>query len=173
MLGMLVIDIERCLGCKRCEIECAVAHSASKDLFEAIKEEPQPEARVQVEALEEFSAPLQCRHCEEAPCVAVCPSGALSKPQPENPLLLDAALCIGCKQCMIACPFGVIRLNRDGKAMLKCDLCVERLTEGEPPACARACLVGAIRFIRSEELAAQKRKKTLQDYLVTIERKES
>jgi len=165
--GMLVINVERCIGCGRCKLECAVAHSQSKELETAIHETPKPKPRVMVEAVDGYSAPLQCRHCEDAPCVAVCPSGALKK-EPDGPVLFERELCIGCKQCILACPFGAITMDRDGKHVLKCDLCVSRLELGEEPACAAACHTGALTYKTAEEVAAEKRQKTLREYLVTL-----
>ena len=166
--GMLVITVERCVGCGRCEIECAVAHSESKDLAKAMLEKPRPKSRVTVEPIDKYSAPLQCRHCEDAPCVAVCPSGALKKNAPGYPVLFERALCIGCKQCVMACPFGVVTMDRDGKHVLKCDLCVERLKLGQKPACASACHTGALTYQTADEMAQEKRTRTLRDYLVTL-----
>jgi len=165
MSGLLVIDIERCIGCKRCEIECAVAHSQSKDLFLAMDEDPAPEARVEVKSSDDFAARLQCRHCEEAPCIEACDKDALTRVGPGEPVLLDRELCIGCRKCIKVCPFGGVRVARAGKLVVKCDLCVERLARGEEPACVVACHVGAIRFTPAEEVTADGREKTCK-YLV-------
>jgi carbon-monoxide dehydrogenase iron sulfur subunit len=168
MKGMIVVNVERCVGCKRCRIECAVAHSQSKDLLEAIREQPRPVPRVTVEAVEQYSAPLQCRHCEDAPCVLVCPSGAIKQQSKGFPVLVEERLCIGCKSCIMACPFGVVRVGPGGKAIVKCDLCVERLAKGQQPACVTACHVHALEFKTPEEVAAQKRRKTAREYLVIL-----
>jgi carbon-monoxide dehydrogenase iron sulfur subunit len=168
--GMVVIKVERCVGCKRCKIECAVAHSKSKDLLAAMQETPRPQSRVAVEPVEKYSAPLQCRHCEDAPCVTVCPSGALKKNEPGFPVLFQRELCIGCKQCVMACPFGVVTMDRDGRHVLKCDLCVDRLRAGQEPACATACHTGALTYQTPEQLTKDKRTATLREYLVTLER---
>jgi len=166
--GMLVINVERCVGCGRCKIECAVAHSESKDLAKAMHETPRPKSRVTVEPIEEYSAPLQCRHCEDAPCVAVCPSGALKKNAPGFPVLFDRELCIGCKQCVMVCPFGVVTMDRDGKHVLKCDLCIERLELGQQPACASGCHTNALQYKAAEEVAKEKRAQAARDYLVIV-----
>ncbi|GAH38726.1 unnamed protein product, partial [marine sediment metagenome] len=115
MKGIIVVDVEKCLGCKSCEIGCAVEHSVSKDLFKAIEEAPLPQYRVTVEAAGELSVPLQCRHCEDAPCVDICPTKAIEKLGTQEPVLIKEELCIGCKWCILVCPFGIIKLSRDGK----------------------------------------------------------
>ena len=157
---LLFVDISRCMGCRSCEIACAVAHSQSKDLVEAMEEEPRPTSRVSVEAAEDSAVPLQCRHCEDAPCVTVCVTNALEKLGPNLPVLVKEELCIGCRFCVMVCPFGVITMGRDGKAALKCDLCIERLEAGDDPACVSACPTKALRFLPPNEVAAMKRRST-------------
>ena len=156
--AMLYVEITRCMGCHSCEVACAVAHSASKDLVGALCEEPRPASRVKVEAAGREAVPLQCRHCEDAPCVAVCPTRAIEKLGPNQPVLVREERCIGCKFCIMVCPFGVITLRRDGKVALKCDLCMERLEAGEEPACVAACPSGALKFLSLDEVAAMKRR---------------
>jgi len=148
-MKMLQINIERCLGCHSCELACAVEHSRSKILSEAIKESPPPGYRVSVIGVDGAVGPLQCRHCDDAACVMVCPSGALVKSE-EGPVFLNYSLCVGCQLCVIACPFGVIYSDREGKAVIKCDLCRERLGREEDPACVTACPTGALRFEEPE-----------------------
>ena len=155
---MLFVEASRCLGCRSCEIACAIEHSASKQLTEAIQEASRPQARVSVEAAQGASVPLQCRHCEDAPCVAVCPTKALEKLGPNLPVLLKEERCIGCKFCVTVCPFGVITMRRDGKVAGKCDQCVERQKEGRGPACVAACKTGALKFLTMDEITAKKRR---------------
>ncbi len=146
MAKMLVVNQERCLACKSCVLECALAHSNAGTLIEALKQDSLPQARVHVEPIGEFGMPLQCRQCEDAPCVTVCPTGATYRHAVGDPVLLDADKCIGCKFCIVACPFGAIDLSRDGKAIVKCDLCIARTAVGEQPACVAACHTGALKF---------------------------
>jgi carbon-monoxide dehydrogenase iron sulfur subunit len=166
--GMIVVDPARCLACRSCELACAVAHSRAKTLMGAICESPAPESRVSLEVAEDLTLPLQCRHCEDAPCVAVCPTHALSKSEAEGPVLLNQEACIGCKSCVLVCPFGVIHLSRDGKAMIKCDLCIERLEAGRQPACVSACPTGALRFESTAETAEATRRRAAREFLVTF-----
>ena len=158
MSKIIVVNEERCLGCKSCVIECAVAHSHAGDLVEALKAGEQLQSRVHVEPFGEFGMPLQCRHCEDAPCLAICPTEAIHRPSETGPVLIDADRCIGCKYCLVVCPFGIIDLSKDGKAMVKCDLCIERTEVGEEPACVTACPTGALEFVELEEWIKEKRR---------------
>jgi len=164
--SLLVVKVDRCLGCKSCELACAVEHSESKDLLQAMQEETTPRSRLRVEQGDGYAVPLQCRHCEDAPCVAICPSGALYRESPESPVVVNHALCIGCDWCVLACPFGVISFDEAGRKITKCDRCFERVEAGEMPACVTACPTGAIEFKTQDEVVADKRKASL----VQIER---
>ena len=157
MKGMIVVKAHRCLGCKSCEIACAVEHSKSRDLYQAICESPAPSSRVDVAQGEGFVVPLQCRQCEDAPCAAVCPTNALSRADLGSPIVLDHDLCIGCQWCVLACPFGVITLDKDSRTIIKCDQCFERLKRGKLPACVSACPTAALEFKTMDEVVAEKR----------------
>lgn len=166
MKGAIVVKADRCQGCKTCELACAVEHSVSQRLEEAIRETPFPTARVSVEQGAGFAVPLQCRQCEDAPCVAVCPTQALHRTDQESPVLIDHDLCVGCQACVLACPFGVIRMDRFSRAIIKCDQCFERIERGELPACVAACPVRALEFKSLDEVTREKRGA----YLLQIER---
>lgn len=166
----IMIDIEKCLACKSCEIACAVVHSKSQTLQEAIQETPKPRRRVTVQAAGEFAVPLQCRHCEDAPCIAVCPTGAIRRQETNGPVLIEQDKCISCKFCLLVCPFGVIEVSSDGKAMVKCDLCIERTKAGQEPACVEACPTKALRLGSEKEFAAGKRKRASQELVLAIEK---
>lgn len=155
---MLFVDISKCLACRSCELACAIEHSVSKELTEAIQESPRPAPRVSVEAAGESAVPLQCRHCEDAPCITVCPTAALEKLGPSLPVLIKEERCIGCRFCVMVCPFGVITLRQDGKVALKCDLCLTRCETGAEPACVEACHTGALQFLSADQIAARKRR---------------
>ena len=155
----IVADPLKCLACRTCELACALTHAESADLVEAVIEGgAQP--RIYVEAAGQLAVPLQCRHCEDAPCVQVCPTGALFRLNPDSPVLVDQGKCIGCEFCVQVCPFGVIRVASDGKAIIKCDLCASRLAQGLEPACVASCPVRALSFEEMKEDAARRRLQT-------------
>ena len=167
---VIVVNIEKCLGCKSCELACALVHSRSKVLEEAIAESPRPQRRVTVEAAGEFAVPLQCRHCDDAPCIAVCPTAAIHRQETDGPVLIEQDRCIGCKYCLVVCPFGVIEVSSDGKAMVKCDLCIERAKAGQEPACVEACPTKALKLGSEKELAADKRQRAAQELVLATQK---
>jgi len=146
MEGMIIINVGKCMGCKSCELACAVAHSSTKDLDSLVDIEEKPGYRIHVEAYKHKAVPVHCNHCDDAPCMLACPTGAIYREGEKGPVLLDKTRCIGCKMCVQACPFGVITIRLDGKGVLKCDLCMERLNEGQEPACVAACPTNALIF---------------------------
>jgi carbon-monoxide dehydrogenase iron sulfur subunit len=161
MKGMIVVRVDRCLGCKSCELACAVEHSKTKELMQALNEDVAPQSRVTVEQGCRFAVPLQCRQCEEAPCIAICPTNALYRADKDSPVVIDHGLCIGCKWCILACPFGVITLDSEGKTITKCDQCFERVERGELPACVSACPTRALQYKSLDEVISEKREATL------------
>ncbi|MBI4830453.1 MAG: 4Fe-4S binding protein [Candidatus Lindowbacteria bacterium] len=146
MPGTTVVRAKICTACKTCEVQCAITHSQSKDLFEAIRETPLPEARIGLKQAKKVVVPVVCRHCENPPCVATCPEKALYKNGAGAPTLLDAGKCTGCGVCIEACPVGALQMDRAGKIVLKCDQCVERQREGLLPACVSGCPTGALEW---------------------------
>lgn len=148
-------DITKCLGCKACEIACAVEHSTTKDLFLAIGESPKPVNRRDVQTAKDKVVSIGCRHCEEAACVDACMSGSMYK-DPETGLTMhDEEKCVGCWMCVMTCPFGVIRIETERKIALKCDLCPDK----ETPTCVEACPTKAL-FVGTAEEFEKRLKQT-------------
>jgi carbon-monoxide dehydrogenase iron sulfur subunit len=151
------------MACRACEFACALAHADTDDLVKAVFEQG-ARPRIYIESAEGLAVPLNCRHCDDAPCESVCPTGALSRPDKAGPVQVNQEKCIGCEFCVQACPFGVIvlakcsRPNADGAAVvIKCDLCANRLAEGLAPACVSACPVGALLFEEANQGAKRSR----------------
>jgi len=169
----VLVDPARCVGCRQCELACAVAHSASKDLTRALAEWPPPRARIHVEAgpVSGSAFPNRCRHCEPAPCLAVCPTGALGRDPDERLVLVDAGRCIACAMCAIVCPFAALTFHpaaaapthSESPVATKCDGCIERLRAGDEPACVEVCKTGALLYgeintlIRADRAALARR----------------
>jgi carbon-monoxide dehydrogenase iron sulfur subunit len=138
-----------------------MVHSPAGTLVEALGLDAPPQPRVHVEAVDNHVMPVQCHHCEDAPCLAICPSGAIHRPVEDGPVLIDPDQCIGCKFCVLACPFGVIELSRDGRAVVKCDQCVQRTAEGRQPACVAGCPTGALQFVGLDEYTRRRRREAV------------
>ena len=139
----IVTHEQYCIGCRLCEIHCLVAHSkvgrspvssVARRIIKAYKGElPRPEPRVLVEEKGYLSFAVQCRHCEDAPCIDACISGAMYRTE-EGAVLCDEERCVGCWMCMMVCPYGVIRRSQ-GKIASKCNLCADE----DVPACVANC----------------------------------
>jgi carbon-monoxide dehydrogenase iron sulfur subunit len=168
MEKVVEVIIGKCMGCHSCEIACAVAHSISKDLPQAMLEEKTPYSRLILEVDEGDVIPFHCRHCDDAPCISVCPTNAMSRTDAESPVTLKDEKCIGCTACLLVCPFGVIQQKTEGDKLAKCDLCIDRLDEGKEPACTEACPTNAIRYVSVENHSVDKRKETIRKYRVAL-----
>ena len=157
---------ERCIGCKQCETACVVAHSQSKSLFLAVFESPTPKPRIHAEAGLALNTafPNKCRHCNPAPCMAVCPTAATHRiPEYPDIVLIDSHKCIACGMCAMVCPFDVITYFPLSAAperavvAVKCDNCIERRRQGLIPACVESCKVNALEFGEINDLTRSAR----------------
>jgi carbon-monoxide dehydrogenase iron sulfur subunit len=151
----ILVCPERCVACRSCEIACAVHRgSLAKRLPDAIHETPAPLARLRVEDPGTGGGfPVQCRHCQDAPCLDACPSGALHRDAAGLVLVHDAR-CIGCWMCVMVCPFGAPQPFRDSRSMVKCDACAGM----DGPYCVESCPTGALVCTEAEEFSEQRRR---------------
>jgi carbon-monoxide dehydrogenase iron sulfur subunit len=135
---------EVCIGCHLCEVYCRLQHARSADLVKAFKREsPRALPRLRVEERGVVSLSVRCQHCDDAPCVQACLTGAMSRDPVSSLVTVDEGRCIGCGTCLLVCPLGVIRLNTEEKKMVKCDLC-----QGEEiPACVANCPNEALIYV--------------------------
>lgn len=159
--GML-IDVTRCNGCQSCALACKEANNRpnptaeptalSSDAYTFIDFRPDTDSAATV------NVKRQCMHCQHPACASACTVGALRKTA-EGPVVYDSKKCIGCRYCQYACPFGVPTYDWNNPLGLihKCQLCVQRLAEGELPACVSSCPAGALRFGRRSDLLIQAR----------------
>ncbi len=157
LVGTVIVDLSRCLACRSCETACAVAHAGFDDIVEAVLAGAEMVPRVHVIAAEGMAVPIQCQHCEDAPCVVVCPSGALYRDEEGGPVRTAPSKCIGCKSCIVVCPFGSLQWNGASGTVLKCDLCADIVEAGEEPRCVAACPTRARRVVAVQDLSAQRR----------------
>jgi Fe-S-cluster-containing dehydrogenase component len=140
----MVIDTRLCMGCEDCVVACNIENNVP-----AGKRRTRVRAEVTGKfpkiAMSFFSE--RCNHCDNPPCVKVCPTGASYISEVGKTVQIDYAKCIKCELCLQACPYEArfMNVNREGKAD-KCTFCVHRLKEGKEPACVSVCPARAIAF---------------------------
>jgi Fe-S-cluster-containing dehydrogenase component len=173
-----LVDIPRCIGCESCSVACK--------LYNGLEWLPEQKAKTAVEratepnkglwatewtAIGEYHPELgsdetirfvksQCFHCDEPSCVSACFSKAFQK-LPEGPVIYDQSLCVGCRYCMLACPFDIIKYEWD-KAIpgcRKCQMCAPRVVAGEAPACVSVCPTGALFYGEKDVVLEEARKR--------------
>jgi len=147
------VHLDRCMGCRSCQLACATEHSASKNLFQAVTETPQPRYRLYVERADGKNLPITCRHCDPAPCLEACIAGALSRDD-KGAVIHQESRCIGCWSCLMVCPYGVVGRKQEERLAVKCDRCRDR----DVPACVSACPTKALVYADPEEFASKVRK---------------
>ncbi len=159
----MVIDLRKCIGCHTCTIACKVEHGTRPGIFWNLVVDQEvgtyPSVRRQF-------IPRLCMHCKDALCVETCPTGASNKRE-DGIVLVDTNKCVGCKQCIVACPYQVRYLNnnkagyfktglspnekfayqqRQLRTVEKCNLCVDKVEQGQDPVCVAACPLTARTF---------------------------
>lgn len=162
---VLYQDMEKCIGCHACEIQCKANKSLPRGpkpcaVMEIGEEEIPENANGNVPAAAFVFLP--CFHCDHALCVDACPTGAMQKREKDGIVFVDQALCVGCKACISACPYGAPQWDPQIKRVVKCDLCKDRLDTGLLPACVTICITGCLHFAKCEDAPEMKRKQDAQ-----------
>lgn len=159
MNGMeMFIDPSRCIGCQACVhacAECDTHRGESMIHLEFVDRESSPQ-----------TSPVVCMHCEDPACAKVCPADAIKK-TPDG--IVQSALkarCIGCSNCVLACPFGVPKYVARIDQMMKCDMCYDRTSVGRKPMCVSVCPSGALAFGPREEMLARRREQTTDVFVI-------
>ena len=163
-MKIVFADVERCVGCRHCEMACAVEHSSAKDLYSMLTDKPRPQPRIQVGlGIDLMTFPNKCQHCDPAPCENACPTDAIYHDSEFDSVQVEAEKCISCGMCAMVCPNDAIayrQLEEDGNDIAyKCDHCIERLKEAEKPACVEACRTDALIYAEANELSNKRQTK--------------
>jgi len=143
MQKTILVDATKCTGCRTCELVCSVKNEGIAN---------PARARVQVMRFEAivFEVPMLCQQCASAPCVAICPKNAISLDKDSGVVKVNDDLCIGCKMCMVVCPFGAMSFDPVGKKMFKCDQC------GGEPVCVKFCETKALQYVDVTDVRVRK-----------------
>ncbi len=171
MMGKAVFrDMDACVNCKTCIIACKVKHMSSaypvpwapagpkgRNLINVYQCGPE----IRGDRIYQAFVSIACMHCQEAPCIRVCPVSAIYKDTQTSITLVDRERCIGCKVCLWVCPYGAPSFDEDGKLVL-CDLCIDRLKEGKKAACEASCPAAAIFVGTPEEIAELQARKAVE-----------
>lgn len=149
MAKVLMINYEKCTGCRLCELVCSVMHEGASN---------PSRSRIKIMKWESegLYIPMSCQQCEDAPCMNVCPVKAISRDEKLNRVMVDYNVCIGCRMCVTACPFGAMNFDSVGKKVIKCDLC-----DGDPQ-CVRFCEAGALEYVDADRVSVFKKKDAAQ-----------
>ena len=172
----MLVDTTKCIGCRGCEAACAEANrlappdmAGDDAVFERRRVTTPEHFTVVNRVAAESTTPgtrfikTQCMHCLEPACASACPARALEQTK-EGPIVYHGERCLGCRYCMIACPFDVPKFEY-AKAVpyiRKCSFCAERQAKGQVPACAEVCPSGALTFGRRSELLEEARQRIYQ-----------
>lgn len=138
------VDPNRCIGCQSCVLACAEC-----DTHKGI-------SLIHLDTIERAESvqtvPTVCMHCDSPTCAEVCPADAIKKTEDGVVQSARKARCIACSNCVLACPFGVPKMQTEMKLMMKCDMCYDRTSEGKKPMCASVCPSQALFFGTAEEI---------------------
>lgn len=162
----VLYDSTICVGCRSCEAACKKANDLPPDTEHPETLTADTYTRIRATTLQVAGkdrpvyVKLQCMHCLHPACVEACIVGALKK-TPEGPVAYDRGKCIGCRYCMVACPFGVPNYQWDSAIpwVTKCTFCAERQAQGLGPACVTACPTKALKFGVRADLLAEARQR--------------
>ena len=146
MAKLLLVDSEKCTGCKQCSLACSLT---KEDLFDPHR------GRIKVWKKEDIALGIQflCEQCDAHPCIDACPESALSRDEATGIIAVNESKCTGHGKCVEACPYGGIRLHPETSKAIVCDLC------GGDPYCVKHCVPGALQWVESsDDLQKQKKK---------------
>jgi Fe-S-cluster-containing dehydrogenase component len=164
MSAAILIDITQCVGCEECVLACKEENDLGPDRLRPGQEAVDGLSATRFSTIlrypDDHFVRQQCRHCLEPACVSACLVGAMQK-TPEGPVIYDTELCMGCRYCLVACPYGIPRYEWDEAAPLvkKCTLCAPRIAEGKEPACVEACPEDALLFGERDDLLVEARRR--------------
>lgn len=163
----ILVDTTRCEGCQSCEFACAEANGLPEPQDSPVPGEIRKLDETRRSVINCYSTSKgevyvkkQCMHCNEPACAAACLTNAMTKTK-EGPVTWEGRKCMGCRYCMVSCPFDIPKFeyHSANPKITKCNMCFERLQEGQKPACVENCPADAIMFGTRRELIKEARKR--------------
>jgi len=148
----ILVNPERCVGCHTCELACAAAHTTAGSIIGAVLAGERLHRRNRVVQVDSVKLSTQCRQCEDAPCVRVCPTGATYRTLEDGVVHVNRDVCVGCHTCVLACPYNSRFINPLTGTADKCDFCYHRITKGLETACVNACPFGARKMCNIKDI---------------------
>lgn len=139
----MVVEAQKCFNCKGCLVACRAENDVPLPISRNRIEESGVRGRYPY--LGASFEPAACNHCEAPPCERVCPTKATYR-SPEGIVLVKNRKCVGCKYCILACPYEARTVNERDKVIEKCTFCAHRLEAGRMPACVETCMGNARHF---------------------------
>ncbi|MBI4296890.1 MAG: 4Fe-4S dicluster domain-containing protein [Chloroflexi bacterium] len=134
MQKTILVDAQKCTGCRTCELVCSVKNEGMAN---------PSRARLTVVKFEDIllEIPMLCQQCSTAPCMAICPAKAISRDDASGIVSVNYDLCIGCKMCVVVCPFGAMKFDPVSRKVAKCEQC------GGDPTCVKFCETKALQYV--------------------------
>ena len=157
----LLFDVSLCIGCGKCYKACKEENNLEHTSDDFLKDHLSNNTFTVVEQYDNLYARKLCVHCNDPACVSVCLVGAIKKTE-TGAVVYDADKCIGCRYCMQACPHGIPRYEwgTTQPRIRKCNMCIDRVSAGQLPACVEACPTEATLFGDKDQLTEIAKKRT-------------
>lgn len=142
MEKVLQVDIEKCVGCRTCEVACSLRNAGESN---------PTRSRIRIVRYERAGkfhnyVPMVCQQCSDPLCMEACPVNSISRNKETGAMIVDAETCVGCKVCSMACPIGGVSIDPTTNVAFKCDLC------GGDPECVKYCEPEAIKFVPKDKI---------------------
>ncbi len=136
-MRFITMDVSKCVVCRNCEYACAFRQAGDFD---------RENSNIRVEYYDDVKIcfPMTCLHCDDTWCLEVCPAAAIHRNKTTGAVEINSERCVGCKMCVLSCPFGNIYFDQEHQVSRKCDMC-----QGEPN-CVKFCISGALQYTTIE-----------------------